>query len=574
MRSVTARFGPLVGTGAGMLVLASLAGCGSETPPTERATRYGVVVGADNSATTGTYAWLGVPYAKPPVGALRWRPPVEPDASADKREARSFGAACIQNGRIFGPGANNRFDATIATTLNMAVGSEDCLTLNIWRPANADIGLPVIVFVHGGSNISGYSADPVHDGAALAKSANAVVVTMNYRLGVFGFLLQQQLRAAAGGNTAEASGNFALLDLLQALRYVNDNIESFGGNRGNVTLMGQSAGANNVWALLTSPLSAGLFHKLIPISGGISLPSNLPAGSLGALFLPAQFQAQGDNLLFGLLIADGRAADVAAARTLVATMTTSQVADYLRSKSAAAILGVVLARGLGGSGPITDGNVVPLDPIAAIAAGRYQKVPVLVGNTEQEGTLFGALMPLIGRPAAYKVTDAMRFTLMANFNGDLPTTLTEADLLEASYLPSNAPTTGWTASAARLTSVFTSPARDNVLNTLKTQQSNVWHYQFDWKQEPAPWNTVYGASHAFDLPFIFNNFGPSLFAGVINSSANREGRLALSTVMSDTVATFARSGDPNHAGLGTRWGAWPAVLHFDATLTQPRISVR
>src|SRR5206468_11421565 len=141
-----------------------------------------------DSATTGTYAWKGVPFAKPPVGELRWKKPVDPHAWTSPSPTQQFGNACVQYGRIYGPGANNRYDATIGTTLNQAVGSEDCLYLNIWRPANDQDELPVIVFVHGGSDVSGYTADPVYDGAALAKAARAVVVSVNYRLGIFGFL--------------------------------------------------------------------------------------------------------------------------------------------------------------------------------------------------------------------------------------------------------------------------------------------------------------------------------------------------------------------------------------------------
>ena len=183
-------------------------------------------------------------------------------------------------GRIYGPGANNRFDDTIGQTLNTPLGSEDCLTLNIWRPATAQDNLPVLVFIHGGSAISGYTADPVYDGAALAKSANAIVVTANYRLDVLGYLQLPALHAGNNGSGGNAyTGNYALLDVVQALRFVQGNIHRFGGNAGNVTLMGQSAGAINALALLTAPQASGLFHKLVPISGGISLATNLPPDS-------------------------------------------------------------------------------------------------------------------------------------------------------------------------------------------------------------------------------------------------------------------------------------------------------
>jgi para-nitrobenzyl esterase len=176
-----------------LLACAALAWQGSawadnDKSDVERETRFGKIVGLDDSAGTGTYAWKGVPFAKPPVGDLRWKAPVDPDSWKSPRAAQQFGNACVQYGRIYGPGANNRYDQTIGTTLNTAVGSEDCLYLNIWRPADRRGNRPVIVFVHGGSNVSGYTADPVYDGAALAKATDSVVVTVNYRLGIFGFL--------------------------------------------------------------------------------------------------------------------------------------------------------------------------------------------------------------------------------------------------------------------------------------------------------------------------------------------------------------------------------------------------
>ncbi len=135
------------------------------------------------------------------------------------------------------------------------------------------------------------------------------------------------------------------------------------------------------------------------------------------------------------------------------------------------------------------------------------------------------------------------------------------------------PITGFNAETDLLNNIFFIPSRDNVLNALKAQQANVWYYQFAWKQEPAPWNDIYGAAHAFDLPFVFGNFGPSLFSKIANSTANKPGRLDLSVAMMSSVAAFARNGDPNNATLGVVWPAWPKVLVFDASLAAKSISV-
>lgn len=572
---------PAVALGAAL----ALAGCGGGgNPPTVRDTSLGALQGVDQSETSGTYAWKGVPYAKPPVGALRWKAPVDPDAwTGTIRPATQFGNACVQYGRIYGPGANNRYDETIGTTLNQAVGSEDCLYLNIWRPATGDKQLPVIVFVHGGSNVSGYTADPVYDGAMLAKTADAVVVSVNYRLGIFGWLNLPQLKD--GSSAADDSGNFALLDTIKALQFVNRHIGAFGGDAGNVTVMGQSAGAINVFALLTSPLVVNanpkLMHRAVPMSGGISLAGNLPAGSIPTLNPASTALAQGNALLANQLIADGLATDNASATAYLATRTRAQVADYLRSKTPAALLGTLLTRlaplGLSGSGPIPDGAVLPVDPVAAINAGQYLKVPVLASNTRDEAKLFPtflALAPVLGGISGRLVTDATLFANHFSYNPNAAPTTQLTQWIPAQYLPVTTPGTGYNAKTDLLNTVFFIASRNNVMAALKSQQPNVWYFRFDWDEEPAPWNDIYGAAHAFDLPFVFGNFGPSLFSNVSNSTANQGGRLALSDAMMKTMGAFARNGDPNNAALGVTWPAWPAQLLFDATPTAKAISVQ
>src|SRR5262249_3197788 len=156
-----------------------------------------------------------------PVGELRWKAPADVVPWKSPRLAQQFASACASMGRVYGPGFHNRYDASIGASLDKFVGSEDCLYLNIWRPATAAEKLPVNVFVHGGSNITGYTAAPVYDGAHLARTANAVVVTVNYRLGVLGFFRSPVLRT---GDPLDDSGNFALLDIVKSLQFINRNI--------------------------------------------------------------------------------------------------------------------------------------------------------------------------------------------------------------------------------------------------------------------------------------------------------------------------------------------------------------
>lgn len=546
----------------------------------ERRTRFGPVVGVDDSAVNGTHAWKGVPFARPPVGEWRWRAPVDPVPWKAPRAAQQFGPACVQYGRIYGPGANNRYDDTIGQTLNQAVGSEDCLYLNVWRPSDRRGNLPVIVFVHGGSNVSGYTADPVYDGAALAKAADAVVVTVNYRLGIFGFFSLPQLKS--GADAQEDSGNFALLDIVKALQWVRHDIAKFGGNPTNVTLMGQSAGAINVYALLTTPATVDarprLFHRAVPLSGGISLATNLPAGRIPTLNPAAIYEAQGQQLLLQQLVVDGLAADAAGAAAWVASRSPEQVAAYLRSRSPASLLFTLLTRlapqGLAGSGPIPDGAMMPIDPIGAIAAGQYLRVPVLAGNTRDEGKLFPTFLALFGTGSGRLVSDQQLFDLQFDYDPDAPPQVTIEQWIPSQYLPVTKPG-GFNAMTELLDTLFMQAAADNVLGTLKSRQDAVWYYRFDWDEEPAPFDDIYGAAHAFDLPFVFGNFGPSLFSNVANSTANRPGRLALSKAMMAALAAFARHGDPNvPQALGTPWPTWPAKLIFDATPTDLAISVQ
>lgn len=575
---------------------ALLAGCGGDgQPETQRDTTLGSVNGADLTATSGTYAWKGIPYAKAPVGELRWKAPADATAWTSTRTTQQFGNACASYGRLYGPGANNKYDETIGTTLNTPVGSEDCLYLNVWSPSGSTPAskLPVIVFVHGGSNITGYTADPVYDGANLAKTTNAVVVTVNYRLGVFGFLNLSQLKT---GDAQDDSGNFALLDLVKALKFVNANVANFGGDPGNVTLMGQSAGAVNVYALMTMPLvvnaSPALVHRLLPISGGIARDVDVPP-ALGAqtggqnwfvqsLEDKSVWATRGNALLTNLLVADGTAADTTAATAYIATRSATQIADYVRSKTAAQLLNTVVAKlvpaGQGGSNPIPDGVVLPLNPTTEIKAGRYLKVPVLIGNARDEIKLFPALtFPWLGLAPGRvaTLTDAVVFAKAFSYDPNAAAAMTVPDWIPAAFLPVTAPYPGYNATTDYINQHWFIPNRDSVAAALQTNAGQkVWNYRFDWDQEPAPFNDVFGAAHAFDLPFVFGNFGPSLYSNFVNSNANKPGRLALSDAMMRSVGAFARNGDPNDASLGVTWPMWPKTLVFTATPTAKSISVQ
>ncbi len=525
--------------------------------PMVRQTTAGKIEGVDDSAGTGTLSWKGVPFAQAPVGALRWAPPADPKAWEGVRSAAKFGRSCAQGGRYFSPAPDDApFGLGNREGFDKPVGVEDCLTLNIWRPSGDTAKLPVIVYIYGGSNISGYTADPGYDGAQLAKRGNAVVVTINYRLGVLGWLDLPQLKT---GEAKNDSGNFALLDQMQALKFIQANIGAFGGDAGNVTVMGQSAGAVNTWGLVVSPASAGLLHKAVPLSGGIAFSPRATA------------QTYSKKLLNAIAIADGKAADPVAADAWIASQTNAQIATYLRGLPADKLLTIVLANPLLGNAPapIEDGTILPVNSAAEVAAGRFNKVPMLIGNTRDEGTLFGNTFgTFTGLGRGFKPTDYERFGLQYNFNPDVPTTLTEADLISAPYLPVGKPLTGWKAASDFATNVvFLSALPPQIDSVAKYLPTKTWYYRFDWSQQVAPFNTVYGATHGLDTAFMFHNFGTSIFSFSFGE-ANRPGREALSDAMVGSLSAFARTGDPNHAGLGVTWPNWPRKIVLDASKTQ------
>jgi carboxylesterase type B len=394
------------------------------------------------------------------------------------------------------------------------------------------------------------------------------------------------------GDPANDSGNFAMLDMIQALKFVQANIAAFGGDAGKVTLMGQSAGGVNVLALMTSPLvvqaTPKLFHRIVPLSGGISTVATIrPVGSLPAIGDLRDYAKQGDELLLQSLIADGTVADHAAAQAWAAAHTSAEAAAYLRGKAPDALLRLVrqvfplipaVSNPLGniaGSNPLPDGNVLPVDPIAAIRAGNYLKVPVLAGITRDEVKLFPSLLPLLGAafPSGRLINDATVFNIAFNYNPEGAATTTVQDWIPPVYLPVADPFrfNHWT---DFLNQYWFKALRDDLLGSLQTQQTGIWHYQFDWDEEPAPFNDIFGAAHAFDLPFMFGNFGPSLYANISFTTANRPGRLALSDAMMKSLGAFARNGDPNDASLGVTWPQWPNKLIFDASPAATTITVQ
>ena len=437
----------------------------------------------------GVDSYLGIPYAAAPVGALRWEPPQPVVAWTQPRQAVAFGPACPQTGPL------------------EAGSSEDCLSLNVWTPARAPgAGLPVMVWLHGGGFTFGASSQPEYDGRNLAHQG-VVVVTVNYRLGPLGYLAHPKLAAGASG----VSGNFGLLDQIEALKWVRRNIAAFGGDPGRVTLFGQSAGSRSVSLLTLSPLAAGLFHRAIAQSGG---------PIIGSEYLTPAFNGDQENV--------SRMGQELSAR--LGCDTAPDELACLRAKSAQAVLVAADCRtnifedGLFFA-PVFDGRVLPRDPAAAYREGRQQPVPMIVGSTGNEGTTYlrGERDLTLGKYATFLTA---RFGARTAEALALFPAATDADVARA-------------IDACITVATNAQPAR-YVARALERARTPAYLYRFTRKPDTARAREL-GAFHGVDLAYVFGNMP----AGDGYTDADRE----LSRQVMAYWVHFAETGDPNGPGL-------------------------
>lgn len=500
----------------------------SSDPLTRRHLASGDIVGG--RGRYDSHAWLGIPYAAPPVGELRWRAPRPPAPWTGVREALVPGAPCAQYpsplGGVEGPAG------TVA-------GREDCLTLSVWAPPAAPDAvptgarrLPVLVWIHGGGNSIGQAA--FYDGGHLATRENTVVVALQYRLGPFGWFRHAALRG--GADPLDASGNFGTLDLVRALEWVRDNAAAFGGDPGNVTIFGESAGGQNVYTLLLSPQARGLFHRAIVESGGLAFTPPGEAEALADGDPPGAAQSSGEAVL-RLLVADGSAADRDGARELVARAAPAELARRLRAKTTAEVLAAYTPDPNTGMidhpRVFAEGTVLPVgDGVENLRAGRWNRVPVLVGTNRDENRLFH-----FGDPQ--RITK--RFWILPRFI-DERAYATSADALSRS----------WKATGA-----------DAPVRAMHASgEPRVFVYRFDWDEEPtvlgADLAAMLGAAHGFEIPFVFGHFDLGRAGNAVFTKDNAAGRETLSAAMMSYWAAFARDGAPGRGSRGDlpQWAAW------------------
>ncbi|WP_432534427.1 carboxylesterase/lipase family protein [Kineococcus arenarius] len=448
----------------------------------------------------------GIPYAKAPVGELRWRAPQEPDSWPGVRDATQFGGSCTQ-GSGWDPGYEE-------PTYN-----EDCLNLNVYSPASPRIendredGLPVLVWIHGGGNRGGAGRDTFP--ARFVEETQTVFVTLNYRLGALGYLDTAALDAESAGDGS--AGNYGILDQQMALRWVRDNIAAFGGNPADVTIAGQSAGGSNTCTHLAAPASRGLFQRAIIQSGGCSGRTEEAAQSDGAAF----------------------------AERLGCVDPASQTA-CLRSKTPEEVLA---AQGNFSGGAVVDGTVVPQDPREALRQGRVAQVPVLIGSNSDESqqSVFGAY-DYQGNPLTPEGYESLvRSTYPA---------VADRVLAEYPVADHESPTVAWgtvqsDARACRDESLFADFAR--VLPT--------YAYEFAEREGPAftsIWRLdtdyPFGATHVNELGYLWDYLGTHL-----PFSNEQED---LSSLMGLYWAQFTDTGDPNAPTAP----AWPLLQDSGALM--------
>lgn len=500
----------LLGAGLLVLTLLTVSGCAllgdGQTPFDNHVTlRSGTVAGTPPDGA-GIRSFKGIAYAAPPVGELRWKPPQLTQSWSGVRSTAEYGARCWASQPMGGP------------IVTQGV-SEDCLFLNVWTGARTrGDKLPVMVFLHGGGFQFGSGAEPVLDGAALARRG-VLLVTFNYRLGVFGFMAIPELDAEAG----VSSGMYGLRDQIAALQWVKENIAGFGGDPGNVTVFGESAGAHAVGMLMASPQAAGLFHKAIGQSGAFW---ESESGEMKPL---AAAHATGADLAVKL-----GADSLGKLRSVPA--------DQLQAASNwtfASDPSTVFA-------PVIDGQVLPDAPARQFARGQQHKVPLLAGWNADEGSLFVPRALPHQTPEAFSSAAAQRFG-SANLSRFL-----------ALYPAASAPEA---AQSARLL------VGDQVISQQtwkwaglhrRTGSSPVYVYHFE---QSTPYNPV--AAHVSDVGYVFGNLLSR--RGVAAGPKDVE----LSETMQRYWTQFARSGNPNDGAL-PRWpqygGAGSQVMHLGATV--------
>lgn len=446
----------------------------------------------------GVVAFLGMPYAEPPLGDLRFAPPVELGSWGGPIEADAFGPACPQP-------AIGEVD-----TLNSRI-DEDCLTLNVWTPAADDGERAVMFWIHGGGYIWESSGDTLYQGARMAARGDVVVVSVEYRLGAMGF---SHLDEEPG------SGNAGVLDPVMALRWVRDHISAFGGDPDNVTIWGESAGSYSVTALLGMPSASGLFHRAIGQSGG---SSNVRSAEYAAEATRLLFEQAGVTTLAELRALSWQ--DVVAAQEGVMGGTLLPEAIY---------------------GPVVDGVVFAEPPLTAIANGSANDLPLLVGFTRDEGRWWMVETPILRAPIVTPLVMSLAFPYLGRAIPERQNLLHAEWTYNREY-PLQALSPNLQAIAMTADVMLRIPTIRHAEAQVPHTPANVFVYRFDW-EPPAPAYPLLdlGAPHGAELGFTMGY--PEGWPELYGEDGIPAG---LRDQIMDAWIAFAKTGDPNHGAMPT-----------------------
>jgi para-nitrobenzyl esterase len=458
----------------------------------------------------GVMSFKGIPYAAPPVGALRFKPPAKPAPWTGVRDATQFGARAIQNDSAFNIAPAIR--AVFAEPPAQPV-SEDCLFLNVWTPGLDDGGdRPVMVWLHGGAFISGSGASAWYDGANLAAKGNVVVVTLNHRLGAFGYLHLGDI----GGAEFAQSGNVGMLDIVAALEWVRDNIEKFGGDPENVTIFGESGGGAKSCMLMAMPSAQGLFHKAIVQSGPSVETMDAAAATETAR---AVMKELGAGTVQDLVAVPAEKL-LTAQNAVLAKISALSFANRRRQ----------------GFNPVIDGAVLPGGPFAPAAPAIAAKIPLMIGTNKDEMNLFFGMAPWAEGLTEDKLPDAAR-----QFLGDRTGTIVPAyRAAEPNASPRDLVLRIATDQSIRMPSLTIADRK------VAQHGAPVFVYLFTWETPVA--SGKLGSCHALEIPFVFDNLDKTRLTG------DAPTRGVLAETMSRAWIEFAYKDNPNHAGIPY----WPA----------------
>ncbi|MFN2747999.1 carboxylesterase/lipase family protein [Bacillus sp. z60-18] len=431
-------------------------------------------------AENGVRVFKGVPYAKPPVGDLRFRKPQRMDAWEGERDAFEFGPVCPQP------------DGLLAQAIEGVHKSEDCLYLNVYTPEEADRDLPVMVWIHGGAFYLGAGSEPLYDGTQLAKQGKVIVVTINYRLGPFGFLHLSSIDDSY-------SSNLGLLDQIAALEWVKENIASFGGDPENITVFGESAGSMSIASLLAMPKAKGLFQKAIMESGATATMSAKLAKAATERFL-------------SILNIDSNHAD---RLRDVSDQELLQAADQLRAVMGENIFELIFL-------PVVDEKTMPMKPEIAVAKGSANGINLLIGTNRDEGALFFT-------PESDLLPESKIYDVLEEYLGK-----EAADIASALYPRS------WQGQVDMMTDlIFWHPSV--VFASAQSRHAPVFMYRFDWHadSEHPPFNK---AAHGLEIPFVFGNM--DILEWLTGTKVNEETLLLVQQIQGAWLS-FARFGNPS-----------------------------